>query len=111
MDPETSKKIQELQVLEQALNNSLSQRQNIQLELNEVENALNELKISDEEVYRVLSGIMLKSNKQVLTDELNTKKKMLEMKIQALEKHENMLENNLKKLRDDVTSIINSSKK
>ena len=40
IDAETGKKIQELQILEQNLQNLLMQKQAFQIELNEIENAL-----------------------------------------------------------------------
>ena len=63
IEPETNKKIQELQILEQNLQNLIMQKQSVQIELNESLNALEELKISDDEVYKVLGGIMIKADK------------------------------------------------
>ena len=75
MDSESHKKIEELQMIEAQLQSFLAQRQTIQVELNEIDNAIEELKNSDDEVYKVISGVMLKSNKSKLEKELEEKKK------------------------------------
>lgn len=76
IDSETAKKIQELQILEQNLQTFLMQKQTIQVELNEILNALTDLKKSDDEVYKLVGGLVLKSDKTVLTQELEEKRKI-----------------------------------
>lgn len=104
---ETNKRIEELQVLEGQLQNFLAQKQTVQIEINEIENALNELKSSGDEVYKVVSGIMLRSSKEKLNKELKEKKKMLESKVDSFEKQEKILGKNAKTLRDELSSKIN----
>ena len=70
LNQETNKKIEELQALENQMQTILAQKQVAQAEMNEVSNAIDELKNSDDEVYKVISGIMIKSTKEKLTKAL-----------------------------------------
>ena len=63
VDKETEKNIQELQILEQNLQSIMMQKQAFQLELSEVENALEELKKSGDEVYKIVGQVMIKAKK------------------------------------------------
>lgn len=103
MDEETSKKIGELQNLEQNFQSIMVKRQSIQVESNEVKNALKELDNSTSpEVYRVIGKIMVKSNKDSLKKELSEKNKLLNSKLKATEKQELLLRENMERLRNDV---------
>lgn len=97
---------QELSLLENQLQNFLIQRQSLQVEINEIENALSEIKKSDEEVYKIISGIMIKAEKRVLEKELKEKKELIELKISSIEKQEKIVEKNL----SDLTKKISSEK-
>ena len=99
---DASKKIQELQLLERNLQIFISQRQPIQIELNETNNALKELENTDGEVYRIISGIMIKSSKDETIKELAEKKKILDMRINSMEKQEKILEEKSLRLREEV---------
>jgi len=110
LDKETNKKIEELQVLESHLQSFLAQKQGIQIELNEICNAIEELKNCDEEVYKIISGVMLKSTKEKLSNELEVKKKSLEMKINSLEKQEKLLDKNASDLRKEVNKAVSKYK-
>ena len=111
IDSQTTKKIQEFQALEQNLQNFLAHKQSIQLELNEITNALNELKISDDEVYKIISGIMLKSKKENLKKDLEEKKKLLELRISSIEKQEALLEQHTSKLREEINDSLSKKEK
>jgi prefoldin beta subunit len=110
IDEETAKKIQELQILEQNLQATLMQKQTIQVEASEVSNALNDLKKSDDEVYKIIGGIMLKSDKGALTKELDEKKKILSLRISSIEKQEKIFEEKAEKLRKEVTETLSKKK-
>ncbi len=108
---ETERKIQDLQVFEQNLQQILMQKQSIQLELSESENALNELKSSDGEAYRIIGGIMMKSDRKKLIAELEEKKKISELRINSIEKQEKLLDDRASSLRNEVKSEIEHSEK
>ena len=106
-----NKKIEEIQVLEHHLQNLLAQKQSIQIELNEINNAIEELKKSDDEVYRIISGMMLKSDKKKLEKELLEKKKLAEMKIESIEKQEKLVENKSDELKKETSGTFLKGKK
>lgn len=91
MDKETSQNIQELQIIEYHLNSILVQKQSIQMELEETTIALEEVNKSEENVYKVLSGFMLKVDKNKVREELEEKKKILQLRDSSLEKQEKLL--------------------
>jgi prefoldin beta subunit len=70
-----SKKIHELQNLEQNLQSMMVQKQSVQMELNEALNATEELKNSSGDVFKIVSGMMIKSERVTLQKELDEKKK------------------------------------
>ena len=99
---ENSKKIQELQILEGNLQVFLSQKQSFQIELNETNNALSELEDAKGEVYKILSGVMIKILKNSAVEDLGGKKRILEMRISSIEKQERILEEKTLKLREEI---------
>jgi prefoldin beta subunit len=105
MSEEMEKKIEEMQMLEGQLHGFMAQKQGAQIELNEIENALGEMKGSDE-VYKVVSGMMFKSTKDKLENELKEKMKVLEMKINSIEKQENILEKNSEELKKELNESM-----
>lgn len=107
---EISKQIQDLQVYEQNLQALLMQKQAIQIELNEVSNALGELSKSSEEVYKIVGGIMVKSDKKTLVKELEEKKKLSEIRLQSLEKQEKSLEEKATGLREEIQKALSAKK-
>ena len=98
-------KIQELQLLEQSLQNTLMQKQAFQMELSETQAALGELKNSGDEVFKIIGQLMIKSEKSKITDDLENKEKILNLRISTLEKQENSLTEKFEDLRKE---IINS---
>jgi len=110
IDEETGKKIQELQILEQNLQNLMMQKQTIQIELNEVANALADLKQSGDEVYKIVGGIMVRSDKPALTSELEEKKKILEIRISSIEKQEKILDEKTEQSKKELSDSISKSK-
>ncbi|MDP1696078.1 MAG: prefoldin subunit beta [archaeon] len=104
--PEITKKIQELQILEQNLQNFLMQKQNFQVEDNEILNALEELSKSGDEVYRILGGIMIKTDRNKLIKDLEEQKKIINLRIQSLEKQEKSIEEKSSVLQSEIQKSI-----
>ena len=107
---EHNHQIEELQILEQGFQNILMQKQTIQLEVNEISNAFEELKTADDEVYKVLGGIMIKADKQTLSKELAEKKKLLELRVSTIEKQEKIIDDKIQKLRQELTESFSKEK-
>lgn len=95
------KSIQEIQFLEQGMQNMLFQKQAFQMELSETKEALNELENSKDEVFKVIGSMMIKSEKSKMKEELLSKIKIFELRINELEKQENALSSRIEKIRDE----------
>jgi prefoldin beta subunit len=106
IDEETAKQIQELQFLEQNLQNFLLQKQAFMFEKNETENALEELKKSEDDVYRIIGQIMIKSKKNAVEKDLKHKKDILDLRIKSIEKQEESIKEQLTKKRDEVMAKL-----
>ncbi len=105
-------KVQEMQLLEQNLQNLLMQKQAFQMELSETDSAIEELKKSGEEVYKIIGQLMIKSEKKKIEEELSEKKKLLDLRLKNIEKQEASMTKDMEKLRDEfLKSQKNQEKK
>lgn len=110
IDAEAGRAIQELQILEQNLQNLIMQKQSVQIELSEIENALTDLKKSENEVYKVVGGIMIRSDKATLSAELEEKKKILGLRVSSIEKQEKILEEKSEKFKKEINELVSRTK-
>ena len=104
-----NKKIQELQLLEQSLQNFLIQKQQFQAQLMESENALQEIKNTKDKVYKILGSTIIETNKENLEKELNEKIKISNLRIKSLEKQETELKEKTEKLQQEVLKSIENA--
>ncbi len=102
IDEKTQEKIQEIQILEQNLHNLLLQKQAFQLELNETENALSEIEKTKEDVFKIISNIMIKTDKTKLKEELNRKKELLNLRLNSIGSQEKEFSKELEVLRKEI---------
>ncbi len=102
---ETQEKIKQLQMLEQALQQLLAQKQAFQLQLMETESALKELEGTNE-AYRIIGNIMVLTKKEELNKELQEKKETTMLRINALEKQESKTREKASSLQKDVLAVI-----
>jgi len=103
---ENQEKIQELQFLEQNLQNLLMQKQTFDMELAETKAALKEVEGADDEVFRIIGQLMIKSDKKRIKEDLENKEKLLDLRVKAIEKQESPLTEKLDKLREEVMKSI-----
>jgi prefoldin beta subunit len=101
------KKIQEMQILEQSLQQILLQKQAFQMELSETQFALKELENSGEEVFKIIGQLMIKTDKSKINEELLNKEKLLKLRADNLSKQEENLSRKLEEIRE---KILNPSK-
>ncbi|MBI5803777.1 prefoldin subunit [Candidatus Pacearchaeota archaeon] len=103
MDKKISKeKIDELRILEGNFQNLAAQKQALNAEISEVENAINEVDSSEGDIYKVTSGIMFKSKKESVMKELREKKRMLDSQFVSIEKQQKLLEKNSEELKSEI---------
>ena len=100
------KTIQEMQILEQNIQQILLQKQAFQMELNETQSALKEIKSSGEEVFKIIGQLMLKTDKKKIQDELSNKQKILDLRLKAIEKQEKQFTDRANGLRDELMKSV-----
>ncbi len=96
------KNTQELQMLEQNLQNLLLQKQAFQFELIETQVALKELEKSEEEVFKMIGQLMIKTDKKSMKEELINKEKMIDLRIKGFGKQERALAEKFEALRREA---------
>ena len=102
---ETEQKIGQLQMFEQSLQSFLGQKQQFQMQLVEVESALNELD-NTEKAYKIVGNIMVESDKNELKADLQSKKEVLELRIKTMEKQESQVREKASKLQSEILKKI-----
>ena len=97
--------------LQQTLQSIQIQKQQIEVENFELEKALKELEKTSEKdpVYKSTGTIMIKSNKENLTKELNENQDLNKTKKSLLEKQETRTKDNLKELQEKIDQSLKAS--
>lgn len=108
--PQVRGQLQRLQQLQDQLQAVELRKQQWQIRLNELENAIKELEKTDEDtpVYKVVGSIMISSSKQKLLSELKEKKEIAEASIMTLDKQEKLLRKQLRDLQRRITEALSA---
>ena len=107
----SSELAQEMRVLEQQRQQLVMQRQSLQFEENQIVNATVEVKKTNDDVYRMLSGAMIKTSKPELLKELEDKQKTITIHLVAIDKQEKLLDSRLSELQKELKDALTSKKK
>ena len=94
-------KMQALQLVEQQIQHLASQRQTLQLQISEIDSALEELKVK-EEAYKMVAGIMIKYKSVDLNKSLTQQIKVFKLRIDKLETQEEKLGGKAQKLQKEL---------
>ncbi len=105
-----SNKMQEMQMLEQNLQNILLQKQAFQMELSETEAALEEITKSGDKVFKVIGQLMIEAKKDNMLKELEEKKKIVEVRLRAIEKQEGVFSEKIEGLREEFMKSMEKKK-
>ncbi len=102
--PETKERIAELQKLEQQLQVFSNQRQQFHNRLIEIENAKKELERlpKDGKAYKMVGNIMVLSEKDELSKDLESKHEVLSLRVKTLEKQEEKIKEKLDALQENL---------
>ena len=106
LDKETERSIQELQILEQTTQNLLLQKQAFQIEFSETNNAVEELKKTKGDAFKIVGQIMIKTDKTELEKEMEDKKKLLNLRLNAIQKQEDLMSEKIEKLKEEITKKL-----
>ncbi|MEW6328980.1 MAG: prefoldin subunit beta, partial [Candidatus Micrarchaeota archaeon] len=99
---ETEQQIAEFQNAQSALQLTMVQRQQVQLQMDEIDNALEELKKSTGAVYRAVGTVLVESKKDETVKELTERKDTLAVRLNVLTKQEEKLRSKLTELRAKI---------
>jgi len=93
-----------LQQLQQTLQAVISQRQQLELESSEIDQALDELAKMDDKavIYKSVGSLLVKSEKPKVIDELRERKELLNTRILVLSKQRSRMEERMKSLQQTV---------
>lgn len=111
LPPQVQERLLRLQQLQQTLQSVLAQKQQVELELTEIEQASSEVqKLADDAVvYKATGSLLIKSEKTKVTTELGERKETLNTRITILTKQEERLRAQLKdlqtKLQQDLSPV------
>jgi len=100
LPPNVQERLLRLQQQQQTLRSILTQKQQLELELTEVDQALSEIEnLTDVTIiYKSIGSLLVKSERPKVTKELNERKDLLNMRIKVLGKQEERLRTQIKDL-------------
>ncbi len=100
LPPAVQERLLRLQQLQQTLQTVLTQKQQLELQLLEIDQALNELEktSSNTVIYKSVGSLLIKSEKDKVIDELKERKELANVRISVLSKQEERLRSQVKEL-------------
>ena len=109
LPPQVQERLLRLQQLQQTLQSVLGQKQQVELEQMETNQALEELqKLTDDAViYKATGSLLIKSERTKVTAELNERKELLTTRVTVLGKQEERLRAQLKDLQTKLQQDLN----
>ena len=110
LPPQVQERLLRLQQVQQTLQSVLAQKQQVELEITEIEQASSELqKLTDDAViYKAIGSLLVKAARASVAADLNERKELLSTRATVLGKQEERLRSQMKelqtKLQQDLTS-------
>jgi len=111
LPPQIQERLLRLQQLQQTLQSVLAQKQQVEIELTEIDQALNELQkmTADAVIYKAIGSLLVKAEKAKITADLNERKELLNTRATVLGKQEQRLRPQIKdlqtKLQQDLSPV------
>lgn len=104
LPPQIQQRLLRLQQLQQTLQGIMAQKQQLDLQLTEIEQASSELEKLDETavIYKSIGALLIKSKKDGVTTELTERKELLKMRVEVLAKQEERLKTQVKDLQEKL---------
>lgn len=109
LPPQVQERLLRLQQLQQTLQSVLAQKQQVELEVSEIDQASTELqKLTDDAVvYKATGSLMIKVEKTKMITELSERKDLLSARVTILTKQEERLRGQLKELQTKLQQDLN----
>ena len=115
LPPQVQQRLLRLQQLQQSLQGVMGQKQQLEMQLSEVEHAVSELAKLDETavIYKSIGALLVKSEKDKVTTELTERKDLVKMRVDVLTKQDERLRTQVKdlqeKLQQDLRPVSGSA--
>jgi prefoldin beta subunit len=103
---ETQEQIMQMQLLQQRLQVFAAQKQQIQIQKIEIDNALKEVSKSKKPVYTIIGEIMVERSVAEVKKSLTDTKKEIDIKIKNLERQEKKTLASAEELQQKVTKVL-----
>jgi prefoldin beta subunit len=109
LPPQIQERLVKMQRLQQTLQSILAQKQQVEVESSETEQALGELqKMTDDAViYKAMGTILVKTERTKMVTELTERKDLLSTRVTVLGKQEERLRNQLKDIETQLRQDLN----
>lgn len=100
LPPQVQERLLRLQQLQQTLQSILAQKQQVEIEITEIEQATSELqKLTDEAViYKATGSLLIKAEKNKIATELTERKELLSTRTTVIAKQEERIRSQIKDL-------------
>lgn len=104
LPPQVQQRLMRLQQLQQSLQGVMAQKQQLEIQLNDVEQAKTELETLDETavVYKSIGALLVKSEKNTVETELSERKELLKMRVDVLAKQDDRIKTQVKELQEQL---------
>ena len=99
MEKDTQEKIQQLSMFEQNIQQVMMQKQQLMGQMVEIDSALKEI---NDDSYKIIGNIMIKTKKEDLEKSLSDKKEIINLKMKQFEKQENQIIERKEKIQKEV---------
>ena len=115
LPPQVQERLLRLQQLQQTLQSVLAQKQQVEMEQNEVEQTITELQktADDAVIYKAIGSLLVKAEKPKTTEELVERKELLNTRSTVLARQEERIRSQVKetqtKLQEDLNPVSPSS--
>ena len=103
---DVQEKIGQLQLLQQRAQIFAAQKQQFQLQLIEVENAMKELDGVEGNAFRLVGDILVEHKADDLKKEMSEKKENIDIRLKSIEKQEQKMQNEASELQKEITEKI-----
>lgn len=94
--------MQELQFLEQNLNSILMQKRAIEMEVSELESSLEEVKKNNEDIFKLIGNILIKTDKESVEKDLKEKIEHVKSRLRTYEVQEKNISKRVSEIRGEI---------
>jgi prefoldin beta subunit len=108
LPPSIQQQVARLQQLQQTLNVMIAERQRLQAELEEINQALEELGKSSDDVvvYKAVGPILVQVPKERIVSELSEKRDLNDMRLKVIEKQEARTRSQIEELQKELQNLL-----